>query len=419
MKKIIFALLVLLSLCLVVSCGSNENTQGQTNNGGETTVGTGDVEQTPGNENENGILTINPEEYYYVKVFELPKEDFRSAAVNHMRKQSSIEWICSGDFAVTETFNSWGIDLTFKKGEKYTGIPYADTKVSYDQFNSYLVNGTLTSDSTKWKDVYGVQCVSSIMNAVQQFAPNVAGWSTEIMPSYDQFQGVIVGDYTVPKGVKQTLEIINANGQEKMFAAYSQLKKGDIIITKDDINDSSHLRMLVEDPTVVTNATGKINPTRSYVKTIEQTNQFDKKRTDGVKTTWYVDHTYQFGVLYTTNYVPVTLEIYSKDKSECEIPYILLDKELTPSQVAAGSSVSYVKSNFPIRHVTFNVYDKAGTLVKHTKVYDMANTYSINLRMHAYQIVDGLANGDYTLVMTAGIAIGDTELQRVDFTINK
>lgn len=366
-----------------------------------------------------GILTIDPSEYYFVQEFDLPQEDFRSAAVNHMRKQASIQWVCGKDFAVDESFQSWGIRLHFRQGETYTGIPFADTKVSYTQFENCLVDGTLMVDSAKWKELYGVQCVSSIMNAVQQFDPYVAGWSTELMPSYDSFQGVIVGEYTIPKGAKRTKDILDANSEKRIYGAYSQLQKGDIIITKDDVKDASHLRMLVQDPTLVYDAYGNIDPAQSYVTTIEQTNQFDKTRTDGVKTTWWVDHQYSFETLLATNYLPVTLESYSLEKSQCQVPYILLDAELIPDQIATGKAMNNVKSNFPIRYVNFHVFDSAGTLIKHVKAYDLANVYTVSFRKYSPIIVEGLAPGDYRLVLTAGIALGDAELQQVEFTIQK
>lgn len=394
MKKLL-SLFLLLCLCIVASCAKPSVLPQPT----------------------RGVLIIDPEKYYATHVFALPEEDFRSAAVNHMRKQASIQWVCSGDFAVMETFKSWGINLSFQRGETYTGIPYADTKVSYTQFENALQDGKFTFSSTRWKDVYGVQCVSSIMNAVQQFAPNIAGWSTELMPGYPTFLGDIVGDYIVPQGHRRTKDILEANSQETMLAAYSQLQKGDIIITKDDIKDASHLRMLVEDPTVVLDASGKIDPAQSFVKTIEQTNQFDKTRTDGVKTTWYVDHTYTFEKLYATDYVPVTLDIYNQNPAECQLPFIVLDQEVDSAELLAGTTTSKVRSNFPIRHVTFTVYSPAGKQVKQVKAYDLANIYSVKLGEYGPSLVPGLGKGEYSLVLTAGIAVGDAELQRLSFTI--
>ena len=416
MKKLTLLLLVLLTVSLLVACGGNAEKPAV--NGGETTS-SDTVEETEKEISNEPIVPINVEDYYKAVLFTLPEEPFRDAIVNHMRKQASIEWVCGADFGVYESFNSWGIDLTFKKGVKYTGIPYADTKVSYIQFEEALVNGRYTSESTAWKDVYGVQCVSSVMNSIQQFDPKTCGYSSDLTPGLADFKGVIVGSYTLPENVKQTEQIIQANTPEVMYEAYASLKKGDMVIMQDLINDKSHLRVVAEDPVIVKNTAGKINKSRSYITCVEQTNSFDATRTDGVKTTWYLDHVYTFDSLFTSNYVPVTLEIYNKQLGECEVPYLVLDNEITVAQITKGSIGANVKSNFPIRYVHLDILDKSGVLVKRVKAYDMAKAYGVGLRKYSMTLPEGLENGDYTFVLTAGIARGSAELARVDFTYSK
>ncbi|MBQ6701993.1 MAG: hypothetical protein IJN17_03460 [Clostridia bacterium] len=416
MKKLLSFLLVLILSFALVACGGGKEEPKETVTGD----GTGAVEETtPEDENKGPIIPINVDDYYKAVLFDLPAEPFRDVIVDYMRKQSSIEWVCGADFGVYETFNSWGINLTFKRGEKYTGIPYADTKVSYIQFEEALVNGRYTSESTAWKDVFGVQCISSVMNAIQQFDPDTCGYSSDLTPGLKDFKGVIVGEYTIPEGVQQTKQIIDANTPETMNESYAKLKKGDMVIRQDLINDNSHLRVVVEEPVIVRNAAGKINMTRSYIKCIEQTNSFDASRTDGVKTTWYVDHIYTFDALRTTDYVPLSLAIYDKPVYECEIPYITLDNEVTEVQIQKGVLGSVVKSNFPIRYVHLDVYTKDGQFVKRSKAYDMAKSYSVSLRKYGTTLTEGLENGEYTLVVTAGISRGSSELGRFDFSINK
>lgn len=416
MRKITLLILALLTVSLLVACGGNAEKP----TGDNTPPSSNEVVETKKEELPNEpIIPIKVEDYYKAVLFTLPEEPFRDAIVSHMRKQAAIEWVCGADFGVYESFNSWGIDLTFKKGVKYTGIPYADTKVSYIQFEEALKNGKYTSESTAWKDVYGVQCVSSIMNSIQQFDPKTCGYSSDLTPGLEEFKGIMVGDYKLPENVKQTEQIIAANSPEVMYEAYAALKKGDIVIMQDLINDKSHLRVVAEDPVIVTNTAGKINKSRSYITCVEQTNSFDATRKDGVKTTWYLDHTYTFDSLITSYYVPVTLEIYNKHISECEVPYITLDNEITVAQITKGSIGANVKSNFPIRYVHLDILDKSGVLVKREKAYDMAKSYGVGLRKYSMNLPEGLENGDYTFVLTAGIACGSAELARVDFTYSK
>ena len=418
MKKLLFLIVALLSLCLIVSCGDTTENPVETTDETEA-QGTEDG-TNPGTDPEGWQPpTVVLNSYKYV-LFTLPEEPFRDVIVDYMRKQAAVEWVCSETFGVSEKFNSWGIDLQFVKGQKYTGIPYADTKVTYDQWIEAIgPNKTYTCQSDKWKDVFGVQCVSSIMNAIQQFDPYVSGYSSNLTPGLKDFKGVIVGNYKIPETVQQTKQIVEANTPDEIAEAYAQLKKGDIIIRQDFINDASHLRVVASDPVITRNNSGKINLNRSSITCVEQTNQFDKTRTDGVKTTWYLDHVYTFEQLRGTDYVPVTLEIYSKDRAQCEIPYIYLDQEILESQIQKGAIGASVKSNFPIHYVHLDVYTKSGEFVKREMAYDMATNYTVNLRKYAMPLIDGLDAGEYTLVVTAGISRGSAELARFDFTYSK
>lgn len=421
MKRILFCLLVLVLVVSFASCGNNDGVGDEVNETHYETE-TNDETKVPEETEAETEITIggkNINDYYKVVQFDLPEGSFRDAVVAHMREQASIEWVCSETFGITEDFNSWGIHLQFKKGEKYVGIPYADTKVSAEQFRQALVDGTYTCQSDKWKDVYGVQCVSSIYNSIQQVAPNVYGTTYNMTPGIVsfEFRGIICGQYEVPKSLRKTQEIIDTNSGDVMCEAYAQLKKGDVIIMQDLDRGAAHTRLVVEDAVVLRNAAGKINKGRSYVQTIEQTNSFDAQRTDGVKTTWYVDHKYSFDKLIQTNYVPVTFEIYNKDRSECEAPYLLLDKEITPKQIEKGAIGSNVESNFPIRYVYLDLYSKDGKLVKREMKFDMADEFKVILRKPSIALASNLEKGEYTFVLTAGIARGSAELARVDFTV--
>ena len=186
MKKIILLLLALLTFALLVSCGKGDSDT--PNETGNETVANPGGEDTPADEEPKRLSEEEKAKYFKFVEFELTKEPFRDVIVDYMRKQSDIEWVCAEDFSVSEKWAHWGISLNFKKGQTYRGIPYADTKVSYLQFQNALVDGKYTSASSKWEDVYGVQCISSIMNSIQQFDPTVAGTSNVMMPSYSTFE---------------------------------------------------------------------------------------------------------------------------------------------------------------------------------------------------------------------------------------
>ena len=418
MKKLLFLLLTLLTVALLVSCGS-EKTEKPEETGNETVVDNGG-EDVSEKEVAKRLSDEEKAKYFKSVEFELTDKPFRDVIVDYMRKQSDIEWVCGADFSVTEEFANWSISLDFKKGQQYRGIPYADTKVSYIQFQNALVDGTYTCTSSAWKDVYGVQCISSIMNSIQQFDPTVAGTSGVMMPGEKDFEAKVCGDYKYPTNPRSTKSIIELNGEEDIYNAYMQLKKGDIIANINFDKQTSHFRVLVEDPTIYKNATGKIVYSRCAVKTIEQTNAFDRERNDGVKTTWFVDHVYSFQELTKSGYIPLTLESYSKPRSEMEVPYIALDNELDPAVLSKKLfNNAVVCSNFPIRYVQIDVLNEGGEKVTSKFKIDMVDSRKVILRNAFSSLFEGLESGKkYTLVLSAGIAIDSCELQRVDFTLN-
>ena len=196
-----------------------------------------------------------------------------------------------------------------------------------------------------------------------------------------------------------------------MFDAYSKLLKGDTIFTS---NDWSHARMVVE-VTVSKNNAGAINPNRSIVKCVEQTNAFDTSRTD-VKTTWRVDKSYTFAELFEEGYLPATYEPLQTGISH--VPYITLNAENKPNTLARNTLVGNVRSNYPLRYVVLEILDSNGNVAKEYIVRGLMDDYAYGLRKFSYNLFgNGLEKGNYTFILTAGIAIGEYEFERVNFTV--
>lgn len=418
MKKV-FWLISMLALCvfLITSC----NGRGSSNVPGETSAdANADITETEQTEtaapNEKHIRDLTDETkakvYKWVE-FDLP-DDLRQAVVDYMYEQASVEWVCSESFGVKEEWEHWGINLDFQKGVKYTGQPYANSQVNVALFKRAMKDGTYTSPSNSWDDVHGSQCISSILNAFQQ-AFIIDGWGYSIHPGSEIFKGVKLGNYTVDqKPVDQetyTCEVCQNNGKDVMYNAYAELKKGDTLYTS---NDWTHARMVVE-VDVIKNAAGVINPNRSIVKCIEQTNTFDTSRSD-VKTTWWVDKTYTFAALFEEGYLPATYEPLQTGISH--IPYITLDAENKPNVLAKNTLAGNVRSNYPLRYVVLEIFDENGNIAKEYTVRGLMDDYAYGLRKYSINLFgDGLEKGNYTFVLTAGIAIGEYEFERVAFTV--
>lgn len=423
MKKIILYIFILLISGTLISCKSGfadipPKTDGVTveskNEEG--------IETTPVETKSEGPIRLSPEErakLYKLVEFELPEEDYRDVIVEYMRKCASIEWVAAEDFGMKQDNGDWNVDLFYQKGTAYQGLPYTSYAANYDYFADLIVDGKYAPKDTDWNKAPGLNCFSAIFVAFQQFESTEES-PIDWIPGQKNFRCDIVGDYKTPDLPKTTKVVCELNGKDVMFEAYSQLKKGDIILK---LNNSStgnmHCRVVTEDASLVKTAAGKIIPSRSYVKTIEQTNAFDRSRSDGVKTNWYVDHKYAFDNLFDSNYVPFTLKSYNKSLEEMEVPYIALDSEITSGVLEKKLFTSTVKSNFPIRFVRAEVFDKSGKVIVTQEKGDSLKTYKLPLRNHFVSIFDKLESGEYTFVLKAGISAGDAELARVDFTYNK
>lgn len=410
MKKIlVLVLAIFLAVCLF-ACGEKptDSPDPETSNDG--------AKETAAPEDDLGV---NPDDYYAFVKFDLPEGSLREAAVNYMYEQANVVWTPSKTFTYGNTYDNWAYKLTYEARKTYHGLPYTHLSASIGEFTKLLNEngGKYASDSSSGYEVMGAQCNSSICHAFQQFTPTVCMTSRQYMPSYkDEFVGKICGNYTVPMGVQRTIDIINANTPDIMYEAYAAADMGDVIISNDDTRGVVHDRMVAKKAVVSRGANGKINPNRSYLITVEQTDTFDSTRKDGVNTTWWVDHQYTFAQLYTTNYIPVTFEVYETNKGV--VPYITLDKEPNVATLAKGVVDGTITSNYPVRYVHVSILDENGKLLAREISRNNYDVFKVNIKKYSMKLFDGLQAGNYTLLIEGGICRGDAELARVNFTYN-
>jgi hypothetical protein len=413
MKKILALVLVLLCFALVACKGEEKPNVNGDIQGGET--------NSPETDTPKAELPkdVNPDDYFKFVTFELPEGSLREAAVNYMREQANVVWTPSKTFTYGNTYENWAYKLTYEAGKKYHGLPYTHLSASIGEFTKLLNEngGKYSSDSDSGNEVMGAQCNSSICHSFQQFTPIVCMTSRQYMPSYkDEFVGKICGNYNVPEGVQRTLDIIQANTQDAIYEAYAMADMGDVIMSNDDTKGVVHDRMVAKKPVIVKAANGKINPNRSYLVTVEQTDTFDDTRKDGVNTTWWIDHQYTFSKLYETNYIPITFEVYETNVGV--IPYITLDKEPNASALSKGVIDGTVTSNYPVRYVHVSILDENGNLVSREMQRNNYDVFKVNIKKFSVKLFGDLKAGNYTLLIEAGICRGDAELYRNTFTYN-
>lgn len=421
MKKFLVLVAALFLVFALAGCGKTETpnageTTASTQNGGEAAnPGTND---DPGTEKKSALPEgIKPEDFYKFVQFDLP-ENFREAAVAQMRKQAAVVWTPEYTFTYGNKFDNWGFEKTYEAGKKYTGLPYGSMNSSIEEFQKYLDEHrgrfAVTTDEGYYA-VMGTQCNTAINLSYQQFYPKACEDSGGYWPAYDKFIGVKVGDYEVPADAKKGLDIMQANGEQKMYESYALADKGDVIMGKNDETGVTHVRMVAEKAVVVRAANGQINGNRSYLVCVEQTDSWDSTRKD-INTTWWMDHKYTFNSLFQSNWIAVSLECFNDNVSV--IPYIALDQEITADMLSKGNLGGTVSSDYTINYMHLSIYEKSGKLVNRVVVNNAYDGKKEGLRKHSFNLFtdDIKVGSEYTFVLDAGIARGNAELCRVDFT---
>lgn len=354
-------------------------------------------------------LDVDPASFYKFVSFELPT-DYRQAAEDYMRQESQVEWLCTKTFHISANFEVWGIDMTYPEGKSFRGLPYGHTYMPIDEFEFYLdSNRGYYCPTDSWYDVAGVECASSIVMSLDRFCP-IAGGTSAFNPADDAFYGKIVGNYVFEKGDSSN-QICEKNSPDVMFDAFSKAQKGDVIYHGPL---SQHVRLVVDNH--VQTRDGKIVGRKSYLTVIEQTNQIDTNK-DGTLTTWRVDKTYDYETLLSAGFVPSTLSEYETNTSP--VPYIALDKEITVDDLSQGVVAGRVSSGNTVRFVYLDLYGKDGKLVNRSIVNSRYEGTKVDLRKYGFALFANVPSGDYTFVLTAGIAAGTAELSRVEFTYSK
>lgn len=366
---------------------------------------------------ETNSLGIDPAEYEYIKIFDAPKGDYRQIAYDYMLAMANYKWVAGEDFSITwKEAGDFKVDLSFKKGQTYYGLPYSEQRASLDQFSQFVEDGgTFTHHTYYYEELVGNHCSSSMGLAYQQLIDFPYAGSLKPVAAR---RGIIkfIDGLEQPEGDTTKSwysdDVISLNGKDKIFEAYSKMDRGDIL--GKFITTSGHSRM-VSKVEPYRNATGKLIPARSLVYCIEQTNAFDKINKDKA-TTWWVDHSYSFQDLIDTKFVPLTLEIFHNGE-KLKDAYIAMDAKNTPESILKNINGT-ITSNFPLSYVRATVTDSEGKVVGEIYRKKFDKTYKVNLRQNYSSLnISKLEKGTYTYTLNAGIARGGFTIESFQFTI--
>ncbi len=338
----------------------------------------------------------------------------REIAVNYMYEMSQIKWTPTETMDYTEEIHK---SLLYKKGVEYTGIIYAtgnQTLTNADKFRSKLNENGQYIGPIDRLGAFGNHCSSSIRLAYDQISNNMKfTWTGAMVPSR-KLGTIPLGDYVVEDTDTTTNEICERTPATKMYECYALLQPGDSILTC--WGDTGHARMIVK-VDMQKNAAGKINPTRSTVTTIEQTSSFDESRTDGVRTTWYVEHVYSFAKLYETCYIPLTIPEFSREVTDTVFTVKGLNNE---QNVTEGTLYGVIESScLEIMSITVQYIDADGNVVAE-KDYPLRGSNRNEFMFSSLKAPDGSTNlsaGKYTFEVTANTMFGSAKLYKLPFEV--
>ena len=401
--------MAILSLLMLSACGNTEdNTNTDTNETkAETTVQT----EPEATEDQSSIVLPDTE---FCQVFKAPEGDYREIVYNYMLSMANYKWVAGEDFAITwKEQGDFGVNLQFKKGETYYGLPYSESRSSLEQFSLFVEEGgSFTSDTYYYEEIIGNHCSSSMGLAYQQLIDFPYAGS---LKSVGDRRGVIklIDGLEQPEGETTkswySSDVISLNGEDKI---YTKMGRGDIL--GKFIKTSGHSRM-VSKVEVFKTAAGKFVPSRSYVYCIEQTNAFEGG--SDRKSTWWIDHKYTFKELIDTQFIPLTLEIFHNGES-LEDAYIAFDAKNSPDTIKKVINGT-VSSNFPLSYVRATVTDKDNKVVGEIYEYKFDKTYKLNLKTRYDKLNIGkLEAGTYTYTLHAGIGRGGCDIESFQFTID-
>ena len=235
--------------------------------------------------------------------FCLSKE--RRETVKYMENMATIEWAPAEDVKYWNSIHG----TVYRKGATYKGIPYTQNE-RWTSLGRFIIN--CKQEGKKY--VYIGECKNG------KYLGNDCSWAVSTAwreiadPMFnltytgDMFKAVIlkkgelvaVGDYKFTGTETSSKDVTDANGEEKMFKAYSALKPGDAVLTHTKNTGtgthSGHIRLVVA-----------VDPENKKITVIDQVGVDDNHILIGQnhQSSWRYYEELTFDELYSKGYIPV------------------------------------------------------------------------------------------------------------------
>lgn len=364
----------------------------------------------------------------------------RDKVVKTMYELGTVEWKVKQDVTHSCTCQLSMCHGVFNTEYTYYGAPYNHKSSSLARMqycidkDGYMADWIYDLPAYDGFDIYfGTDCSSSVEQAWWTVSNSVNFWNTTYMPAVMGRGTIAVGDYKCDfklSGTEAwTKKYIDATDEQVMYESYAQMRAGDAYLYI--LKTGGHTRMCAEDPVVVRDQDGKINPEYSYVLSHEQgmpTSDAEAK----TYSSWRINYKYTFANIYFDTAIPLTCEE-------------LLTGEMEPAEAKlenacegyAGLISGVVKSNYNLDCVTLKIQDSKGkTFLEHPMWVTVQRTedfggnlfnvrdYTDNFDMSNFAVVLTDAkfqpNETYTYTVTAGLSTFDNiVVHEGSFTLGK
>ena len=356
-----------------------------------------------------------------------------------MRRMMGMLWTPAEDI----TYKSGEEYRTLQKGRIYRGMPYSHgsgsgyswmqfvTDKNQNDVYTVSIDGKYLTSGDGHIAIISNDCADAVFWAWAQVSNSIDFTLTQNMSTYTGC--VKVGDYKwddMGKFDGSTKPILQENGEQVMFKAYSQLQKGDgmVLYTK---SSGGHAVMVCE--SVVVMDGDKIDGEKSYVRILEQISAslddeltYYESQVDGmVYEACGYDSIWTYNTIYKKGYLPITCK-------ELIDPAPLQEQKLEDSVTEHTQKTMFrgqLTSNYRISHATYTIYDAEGRAVQQMTCFGQDTSMFV---MDLYRFSDpteldraqGLLNleslptGTYKCVLTCQISTG-TVFQVRNFEIVK
>ena len=353
-------------------------------------------------------------------------QQLRQTAVRAMRDALSIQWCPKKDHNYRKNGATSYKDFSLKAGTTYGGLLYTSAYSGIFQFFEYYntENGCLEYDGTddELKVQLGSSCADTLLWAWSTVCNSIeGGYYPVLMVPKNGY--CIVGDYEIRAGISSynempTYDIINNHDKEVILDAYAKMLPADALVSTPAI----HAMMVIEEPVVVYNKNGKINPKKSYVliqdqRGLDQTSL--KEVVDGVEISYFgrLSAKFTFEELYEKKYIPVTAAEFIGQKPYEQATVTVNNPEC--NTVDALKDI-VVESNYPLAVVNIIGLDKNGkTITECKELFGAASMYGVPRSFNLLEIegFKNLSKGNIRTIKVEVVVSTGERFYPIEFTV--